>query len=59
MPVCFSVSNSRQEYLRTKIGYSNKEKEKNEKNKVMLPHKPVTSLDECRLTFNWITLYLL
>ena len=66
MPVCVNVNNPREEYLRTKTGYiqlwqtsvegnSNKERKK----KLMQPHKPVTSLDKCRVTFYWVTLYLL
>ena len=29
------------------------------KKKSIQPHKPVTSLDKCRVTFYWVTLYLL
>ena len=56
MPVCDNVKNPREEYLRTNTGYiqqwqtpveSNSNKEQK---KVMQPHKPVTSLDTCRVT---------
>ena len=68
--VCDNVKNPREEYLRTKTGYiqqwqtsvegnSNKEKKRKKEKKVMQPHKPVTSLDKCRVAFYWVTLYLL
>ena len=59
MPVCDNVKNPREEYLRTKTGYvqqwqtpveGNSNKEKKRKKRLMQPHKPVTSLDKCRVT---------
>jgi hypothetical protein len=65
--VCDNVKNPREEYLRTI--YSNgkrqwrviviKKKKRKKEKKVMQPHKPVTSLDKCRVAFYWVTLYLL
>jgi hypothetical protein len=36
-----------------------KKKKRKKEKKVMQPHKPVTSLDKCRVAFYWVTLYLL
>ena len=68
MPVCDNVKNPREEYLRTKTGYiqqwqttveGNSNKETKRKKRLMRPLyiEPVTSLDKCRVTFYWVTLY--
>ena len=68
MSVCVNVKNPREEYLRTKTGYiqqwqtsveGNSNKETKRKKRLMRPLyiEPVTSLDKCRVTFYWVTLY--
>ena len=68
MSVCDNVKNPREEYLSTKTGYiqqwqtpveGNSNKETKRKKRLMRPLyiEPVTSLDKCRVTFYWVTLY--